>query len=1059
MTMHPHRLSYVMLALVLALLGVTGLSRAATPQTIVLDGLRDAAYTALSVDPAGDLAPALPVWSDVVTLSVAFDEAALYVYVDLPAYAQATSGGEIGLAIEKTGDVPGSGGSSDPWVRAITFAYTSTHHNLGTTPQPTTYTLLPDAMVRGNIAGTPGGTYNGWTELRLWTGTGWTSGGTNWGGISGGGKVGSRIAYADGHGVEIKLPFNEVGLTPGQTVHLQFFTTIKDGSAGAYDTVPSDTQATGATGATTLRHLATVTLPGPPPTPTPEPVDCASAQVGDGAIATGVVYHNSLELAYRQPLGAITPTGQATLTLRTCAHDVEQVEVLVWKTDAGATPSFVYTAAVARVDESGYAYWQATVPGPGTVIDQWYQFRVRDGGTQGYYHVADTSNRGPGAWSWAFVNRSWQLATVPPPPAEFPVPSWIEDAVIYQIFPDRFRDGDPANNPPPYTAGVRIYGPQTCNGYPHGRGSGPQCVVDGRAWNDPLLIPSWGLDFYGGDLQGVIEKINAGYFNDLGVNTLYFNPIFEASSNHGYDTNDYYRVRAYFSNSTDPNAVFDELMAAAQAHGLRVILDAVFNHTGSDSRYLDGYGLNRWPDVGACESVSSPYRSWYVSGSNGLGVCAGGWGWKGWYGYETLPELQENDAVKAFFFRGGSPQSPDGVSVSEYWQRRGIAGWRYDVAQDITPAFFDEMHSYVKGVYGDNDVLMLGEVTGGCDAGLYATYVQAGRLDSAMNYCFRDWTAAFANGGAPSAFEAALQSFRTRFPRSAFYAMMNLISSHDSPRMLHLLGNDTSRLKLAVLLQMTLPGAPSVYYGDEVGLTGGGDPDNRRVYPWADQGGAPDLSLYATFRTLIGMRNTYPALRRGDLQTFLVEDAMHLYGYARILPQEKVFVVLNNAGPDQKPTLDLSPWLSAGDVVTDVLSGEVYTVRQGGALEVLVPGMWGRVLVWRAPSAVENRAPHVPAAPSPADGATDVPIRTVLTWQGGDPDGDVVTYTVALGATMPTIVTVTTATRYTPTLTFGLSYTWQITASDGLSVTVGPVWHFTTAQRQLYLPIVLRSTP
>lgn len=1050
---------YVFLAVLgLAWLGVTGVLRAAMPQAIVLDGVRDTAYTALSVDAAGDLAPGLPAWSDALTLSVAYEADALFVYVDLPAYAQATSGGEIGLTIEKTGDVPGSGGSSDPWMRAITFAYTSTHNNLGETPLPTQYTLLPDAVVRGNIPGTPGGTYNGWTELRLWTGTGWTSGGTNWGGISGGGKIGSRIAYADGKGVEIKLPYNEVGLTPGQTVHLQFFTTIKDNAAGAYDTVPADAQASGATGATTLRRLATLTLPGASttPTPTPPPDGCDSAQVGDGAMITALMYHNSLELAYRQPLGAITPTGRATLTLRTCAHDVEQVELLVWKTGAGAEPSFVYPAQLVHMD-GGLAYWQVVVPGPGAVIDQWYQFRVRDGGAQGYYHVADTSNSGPGAWDWSFVDRSWKLATVPAPPADFPVPTWMQDAVIYQIFPDRFRDGDPANNPPPYTAGVRIYGPTTCSGYPHGRGSGPQCVVDGRAWNDPLLNPSWGLDFYGGDLQGIIEKINEGYFNDLGVNTLYLNPIFEASSNHGYDTNDYYTVRAYFSNATDPNAVFDELMAAAQAHGLRVILDAVFNHAGSDSRYLEGYGLNRWPDVGACEALNSPYRSWFTQGSYGTSVCAGGWGWKGWSGFETLAELQENDAVKAFFFRGGSPQSPGGVSVSEFWQRKGIAGWRYDVAQDISPAFFDEMHTYVKGEYGSADTLMLGEVTGGCNWDLYATYVREGRLDSAMNYCFRDWAVAFANGGAPSAFESTLQSFRARFPRSAFYAMMNLISSHDSPRMLYLLGGDKTRLKLAVLLQMTLPGAPSVYYGDEVGLTGGGDPDNRRVYPWTDTGGAPDTSLYATYRSLIGMRNTYPSLRRGDLQTLVVDDAQHLYGYLRALSEEKAFIFLCNRAENSKATLDVSAILPEGSILTDAWSGETFTVQQG-ILDVEVPGMWGRVLIWRA-TQPSNRAPYVPASPSPADGAVDVPRHTVLTWQGGDPDGDPVTYTVALGVTQPTVVTFTAQTRFTPTLEPGLSYTWQITASDGISETVGPVWHFTTALRRLYLPLVVRSHP
>jgi glycosidase len=920
---------------------------------IVVDGVRDAGYTLLATDPISDLTPAGAgswsgtAWSDLTQLYVADDGTYLYVYVDLPQYSQSGSSGSIGLAI----DTGSGGGSNDPWGNAITFAYTSTHNNVGLTPTTTSTTILPNLVVRGNLPGMsdPPNSNNGWTELRQWNGSAWTGAGNNWGGISSGQQVGSNIAYANQQGVELRVAYAQLGVSAGQIMHLQFFSTQTDNGKGAYDTIPSDDQSTGWNDPTTQRRLASIGSTSPiDPTPTPSPTptgtppqNCASAATGDNAIVTTAVYHLDTDGNYRSPLGDLQMGQTATLKLRTCANDVQSVQALVWKTGAGANPSYIYTATLVQTDTQ-YAYWTMFVPAPDVVIDQWYQFRVQDGTRAGYYHPL-SGNTGPGVWSETRIDPSWKLGTVTPPPTDFAVPSWMKDAVIYQIFPDRFRNGDPSNDPPAYTANAQIYGPNTCNGYPHGHGSGPACVVDGRSWTDPLLIPSYGLDFYGGDLQGIIDKINAGYFNDLGVNTLYLNPVFNASSNHGYDTNDYYNIRPYFGD----NAKFDQLITAANNHNLRIILDAVFNHAGSDSKYIDGYGRNRWPsDTGACEGAS-PYRSWFTS--NGTGTtygCADNWLWKGWYGYETIPEFQETDAVKDFFYRGGSPQSPSGKSVAQYWIDKGIAGWRYDVAQDITLPFFHEMNQYIKQGYASTETLMLGEVTGGCDWGLYQNYVKEGYLDSAMNYCFRDWAVGFANGSAPSNFNSSFTAFRARFPNNAWHAMMNLISSHDSPRALNLMNGDTARLKLIALLQMTLPGAPSVYYGDEVALPGGGDPDNRRTYPWADKGGSPDTSMYAHFKQVIGLRNAHPALRGGDFKTLLVDDTHRLYSYLRWDASESIVVALNNGDSAQTNiVIPIAPSLSNGTVLTDALNGGTYTVVDGSITIGNINSRWGVILV------------------------------------------------------------------------------------------------------------------
>jgi glycosidase len=968
----------LLLALTLSAAAASGRSPAYGSPT--LDGVRDASYGApIGVDPAGDLANPGPggwsgtAWADQTALYCQNDDTYLYVYADLAAYSKAGSSGQIGLLIDLS---TAAGGGSDPWGNAITF----NHPN------------RPDYVARGNIAGMQGGD-NGWTELRLWNGTAWSAGGSDWGGITGGGQIGAKIAYSNANGVEFKIPLSDIGNPAlGSTVNLEFFATQSGAGKGAYDTVPSDDQSTGWDDPTTLVNYAACALttagpgstptftathtpthtptatptvgPSPTPTATPTatalpPTGCTGAVAGDGVVVTSALYHDNTDPLYRDPVGAIQPDGSAQVRLRTCQNDVQQVQVLVWRTgDPLASPSFSYSAAVASSDGT-HSMWEATVPGD--TVHLWYQFRIADGAAVGQFNPV-SGNSGPGKWyTGALANPSWSLPVVlptPTPPADFAVPTWIDDAVIYQIFPDRFRNGNPANDP---VDGTLVYepAPDGCAGYPHPRPNpGGGCQWDRRNWTDPLLIPSWGLDFHGGDLQGVIDKINAGYFNDLGVNTLYLNPIFESSSNHGYDTNDYFTVRAIFGN----NALFDQLISAADAQGLRVILDGVFNHAGMDSVYID----KNKAQGGACASAGSPQRSWFTAGSSGAVFgCAGGWGWKGWYGYATLPEfVDESSGVRDLFFRGGAAGAPAGKSVSQLWQEKGIAGWRYDVAQDITHNFFQAMRPYVKGsnasgtVYGDSEQLMLGEVTGGCDWYLYQSYINGGELDSVMNYCFRDWATGFGNGDGPSQFDTKYNQFRALFPVSAWKGFMNLISTHDSPRMLHLLSGDKSKLKLVTLLQFTLPGAPSIYYGDEVGMSGGSDPDNRRTFPWPDinggvngQGDTYDVAIYQHFKTLLGIRNSYSALRGGDVQTLLVNDASGLYSYLRSDASHKLIVVLNNKTTAATATVPVGGLFPDGSVFTDLLntgtqhSPQVSYTVANGQLVAPVDGQWGRILL------------------------------------------------------------------------------------------------------------------
>jgi glycosidase len=911
-------------------------SLGAAPRAIALDGVRETEYTLLASDPADDLAPGLASdeawrWAEVSALYVATDTTTLYVYVDLPLYAQDESTGQFGLAIDTSGDVPGAGGGFDPWGNAITYHYTSTHNNAGGTPAATSNVVLPEFVIRGWI---PGITINdnGWTELRAWDGAAWAGLGANWGGLDSGDQVGARIAYEDNAGVELAIPFADLGVGPAATVHLQFYVARGGVPHGSYDSVPSDAQASGPGQATTLTRLATSEPSNSPePTPTPDPTTCAGAISGDGVVATDGLYHHDGELAYRSPLGAIAIGAAATLRQRTCADDVSQAEVLVWQTgEALAAPPDVYTMSL-KGASGGYATWAASVPAPAVQVDQWYQFRLTEGGTTSYYRPA-SGNYGPGAWSATLGQPTWKLGTLPAQGAGYEVPGWLRDAVIYQIVLDRFRNGDAGNDP---AGSENVYGPATCGG-------GACTTRLHGAWNEAPDAPGYGVDFYGGDLQGVLEQVQAGYFDDLGVNVLLLSPPFESSSNHGRDTNDYYAIAPRYGTS----ATLAALISTASAHGIRVMLEAELGYAGADSVYMDGYGADRWPGLtGACEAGLSPFREWFIEGGAGGGLCQGGWGWQGWLGNETLAEFVDSDALRAFFFQGGSAHSPDGVAVTAYWQALALAGWRFNAAEGLSHAWLAAMRPYLKAL--DPDTVVMGEVGSGCDSTLapYLSYLHADELDTLTNDCLRDWVIGLAMGSPSSGFAARLSELQAAMPPQAFSALMNPLSGPSAPRALTLLGGEVARLRLAALVQMTLPGAPAVFYGDEVGVAGGNEPDNRRTYPWADEGGTPDPDLYGYFRQVIGLRRTHGALRGAGLSVLMADDADNLLAYARSDGAETAIVVVNNGPTSEVAVVPVAGHLATGTVVSDVLNaGGQYTVTNG-VLTVPVPGLSGAVLV------------------------------------------------------------------------------------------------------------------
>lgn len=460
------------------------------------------------------------------------------------------------------------------------------------------------------------------------------------------------------------------------------------------------------------------------------------------------------------------------------------------------------------------------------------------------------------------------------------VPYWVQDAVFYQIFPDRFANGDHDNDPP----NVRSWG------------------------SKPTL---WG--FQGGDLRGVIKKFD--YLLDLGVNALYFNPIFQATSNHRYNITDYYQIDPKLGEMRD----FEALLDVAHHNGVKVILDGVFNHCGrgffafndvlenhSHSPYIDWFHLNHVPPDAYSPGDADDYEAW----------------WK----FKSLPKFNtDNPRVREFIF-----------DVAAFWIRKGADGWRLDVPNEIDDdGFWAEFRDRVKAV--NPDAYLVGEIWDGDPRWVGETH-----FDGLMNYPLRSALLdLLGEEGSVAVFADRIGEILEKYPRENLYSMYLPLGSHDTRRLMTKLAGDLPKVKLAFLFQFAFPGAPAVYYGDEVGLEGGKDPDCRRAFPWDEKAWNRDLRAFV--QRLICLRRERVELRRGDFQVLFTDPRRGGYAFSRQLGQESVLVVLN-ANPVRrtyKIPVERLGW-EDGWIVRDLLSDREELVSGDQLVLTLEPwtGAW-----------------------------------------------------------------------------------------------------------------------
>lgn len=464
--------------------------------------------------------------------------------------------------------------------------------------------------------------------------------------------------------------------------------------------------------------------------------------------------------------------------------------------------------------------------------------------------------------------KEWQLTVYD---KNYETPDWIKGGIMYQIFPDRFYKGKGNIKNVPEDRIIH------------------ESTTDIPVWKPNEQGKILNNDYYGGNLKGIEEKLP--YISSLGVNVIYLNPIFEAHSNHRYNTADYSKIDPLLGDEKD----FKSLCKKAKEYGIKIILDGVFSHTGSDSIYFNRE--NRYNSIGAYNSNESPYKNWFTFEENGK--------YKSWWGIDTLPETNEDNDSFIEYIAGKN-------GVAEKWLEYGAYGYRLDVADELPDKFLDEFCKSVKAL--NKDYVVIGEVwedaTNKISHGGRRKYLLGEQLDSVMNYPFASAILTFMRYGVAENFMESVVTICENYPKTALDCLMNHIGTHDTARILTSLIYDSiehkprniqvdckltdeeyekakALLKCATILQYTLPGFPSIYYGDEAGVQGGGDPFNRSFFPW----GTEDSDITEWYRKLGKIRNSLKCLKNGVFKPY--SAMLSCIAYIREAENEKIMVIAN----------------------------------------------------------------------------------------------------------------------------------------------------------------------
>ena len=645
-------------------------------------------------------------------------------------------------------------------------------------------------------------------------------------------------------------------------------------------------------------------------------------------------FHDSHDIEYRQPFGAVRCDQRIVLRLKIVyGYRPQSVYIRLWELESYERKVYMGMVGV----EEGKYIFEGEIEAPATPGLLWYYF-VIEYPSKTYYYGNNPSGLGGRGILDHYPPHSYQITVYD---REFSTPNWFKESIIYHIFVDRFYNGNKDG---------LIY--KCKDGY-----------IIHTDWfdmpnhrPDPETGEVMCNDFFGGNLLGIIHKLP--YLKELGIGIIYLSPIFEAFSNHKYDTGDYKRVDPMFGD----NEVFRELCCEAGRMGIRVILDGVFSHTGSDSVYFNKY--NHYSEVGAYNSVDSPYYRWYRFTEHPYRYDC-------WWGIKTLPNVDEMEPSYQKFIMENKN------SVARYWLNMGAKGWRLDVADELPDEFLKKFRHAVKET--DPDAIIIGEVwedaSNKMSYGMKREFIWGKELDGVMNYPLRNLILDFLLGHISSErFNGGIMSLYENYPKEVFYSNMNLIGSHDVARAKTVLAGapserglsrdeqatytlnerqnivGTKRLKLASLFQFTFPGVPSIYYGDEAGLTGYRDPFNRQTYPW----GYEDKTLIDWYRTIIAIRKGVDALKTGAFVPLYYKK--DVYGFMRSIQDETdefgetkedgIAIIFLNRSRHRKYSISLDISNLGIGWMIDALEREKIDIREG-ILNIDIPPLTGNLYIFQ----------------------------------------------------------------------------------------------------------------
>jgi len=537
---------------------------------------------------------------------------------------------------------------------------------------------------------------------------------------------------------------------------------------------------------------------------------------GDGDILTDAVFH---EMDY--PYFAFSDDSTLHVKLRTKQDDIDSAYVV-----SGENHIKMDWYAF----DGTFDYYIATIP----VKDEYFEYCFKVYDSDKFYEDENI-----------FRGNAMDFPV-------FDTPSWLPTAVFYQIFPERFCNGDKSN--------------------------------------DPKKVRRWGEkpeyhNFFGGDLKGIIDNLD--YLSDLGINALYLNPVFQAPSNHKYDMSDMMIIDPHFGDIQ----IFKELLDSCHARDIKVMLDGVFHDTGREHWAFQDVIKNE---------MNSPYARWYNIHSFPIGPIDKP-NYECWWGFGSLPSLMTtNPEVRKYLFE-----------VTNHWTEMGIDGWRLDCPNEVEDEFWLLFRNRVRSI--NPECYILGEIWG--DGG---NWLKGDMFDAVMNYRFRDACLDFFAFDKITSSEFAEKYFSVLASYYPFInnASFNLLGSHDTPRFITLCNGDKDKLKLAWLFQMTMLGAPSIYYGDEIGMEGGKDPDCRRCFQWDTLAQDRELSEY--MKELIKIRKEIPAIALGHVNHFITPDDNTIL-FFKEYKGSKVIIAINRSDNAMEYTLEIEE-----DLIQDLQTGKRY---------------------------------------------------------------------------------------------------------------------------------------